>query len=240
LWTEALIDLGDASQDWRQRTSVAQRQLLWLEDELKKANTAEARAQQPWVIVAGHRPVYCSLVRPTCSSEAAALRSALEPLFVRYGVDLYLASHVHAYERTFRTLNGSVCKADSSVDASCGPVSIVNGDSAEPPLQYDDMPARFTVKRHPGQSGYGELILLNSTAIEYRQLDSVTGAVNDQFIMVKSSSNQEPQENFLEAVGWLAFATALVTFTCGFVKWVHSDGLKRRDEALRHLRTEIA
>eukprot|EP00439_Symbiodinium_sp_Y106_P038521 s2688_g4.t1 len=256
LWTDALVALGATSPE-PQRASLAKQQLQWLEEVLKEADGAEARGNQPWVVVAGHRPLYCSLERPTCSTEAASLRSILEPLLVRYRVDLYLASHVHAYERTFRTLNGSVCKADETPDSSCGPVNIVNGDSGEPSLQklgfeeYEDMPARFTVKRHPGQPGYGELIVLNATAIEYRQLDATTGAVNDQFIMLKSSSDdaelQEPlavlptlQENFLEAVGWLAFATALVTFTCGFVKWVHADGLKRRDEALRHLRTEIA
>jgi len=242
LWTDALVALGATSPEPRpQRASLAKQQLQWLEEVLKEADGAEARGNQPWVVVAGHRPLYCSLERPTCSTEAASLRSILEPLLVRYRVDLYLASHVHAYERTFRTLNGSVCKADETPDSSCGPVNIVNGDSGEPSLQYEDMPARFTVKRHPGQPGYGELIVLNATAIEYRQLDATTGAVNDQFIMLKSSSDDaELQENFLEAVGWLAFATALVTFTCGFVKWVHADGLKRRDEALRHLRTEIA
>ncbi|CAE6917355.1 ACP7 [Symbiodinium sp. CCMP2592] len=240
LWTDALVALGTTSPE-PQRASLAKQQLQWLEEVLKEADGVEARGNQPWVIVAGHRPLYCSLERPTCSTEAASLRSILEPLLVRYRVDLYLASHVHAYERTFRTLNGSVCKADETPDSSCGPVNIVNGDSGEPSLQYEDMPARFTVKRHPGQPGYGELIVLNATAIEYRQLDATTGAVNDQFIMLKSSSDDaELQENFLEAVGWLAFATALVTFTCGFVKWVHADGLKRRDEALRHLRTEIA
>ena len=75
------------------------------------------------------------------NSQAARLRSVLEPLLVkcgiliffvssaccvtpffgadcqlgtRYKVDLYLSSQVHVYERTFRVLNGSVCPAPST------------------------------------------------------------------------------------------------------------------------------
>ncbi|CAJ1400207.1 unnamed protein product [Effrenium voratum] len=230
LWTDALVDLGHFQQ------AAASRQLAWLEEELKTAE--EERAARPWLIVAGHRPLYCSMVRPTCSSEAALLRSVLEPLFVTYGVDLYLSAHVHAYERTFRVLNGSVCTPEEG--AACGPVHIVNGDAGDPPLQYADLPARFTAQRHPGQAGYGELIL-NATKLEYQQTDALTGQTIDQLVLTKELPlSPVGEENFLEAVGWLAFATAVATGTCGFVKWVHADGLKRRNEALRHLRAEIA
>ncbi|CAJ1354062.1 unnamed protein product [Effrenium voratum] len=170
--------------------------------------------------------------------QAALLRSVLEPLFVTYGVDLYLSAHVHAYERTFRVLNGSVCSPEDG--AACGPVHIVNGDAGDPPLQYADLPARFTAQRHPGQAGYGELIL-NATKLEYQQTDALTGQTIDQLVLTKELPlSPVGEENFLEAVGWLAFATAVATGTCGFVKWVHADGLKRRNEALRHLRAEIA
>lgn len=235
LWTEAIAEADGA---WKSRhQEAAERQRRWLEEELRKANTLEARALRPWVIVAGHRPLYCSVLRPTCSSEAAKLRAVLEPLLVKYSVDLYLASHVHAYERTFHVRNGSVCTANGT--ETCGPVHILNGDAGDPPLKYADLPARFSAHRHPGQPGYGE-ITVNATTLQYRQLDAV-GSVNDQLFMTKTVIDLGAEEEyFLEAVGWLAFATALATGTCGFVKWVHADGLKRRNEAIRHLRTEIA
>ena len=36
------------------------RQYLWLENDLKKANSAENRDARPWIIIFGHRPMYCS------------------------------------------------------------------------------------------------------------------------------------------------------------------------------------
>lgn len=238
LWTDAVVDLGAATPKWSSHQAAAAKQLQWLEKELESANTMEARALRPWIIVAGHRPLYCSVLRPTCSSEASRLRSVLEPLFVKYAVDLYFSSGVHAYERSFRVLNGSVCNMEGN--AACGPVHLVNGDAGDPPLKYVDLPARFTAQRHPGLPGYGELIV-NATTLQYRQLEAISGLVSDQLLLAKKIVElPKDEENFLEAVGWLAFATALATGTCGFVKWVHADGLKRRNEALRHLRTEIA
>ena len=32
----------------------------WLEEELAAANTLQARARHPWLIVTGHKPIYCS------------------------------------------------------------------------------------------------------------------------------------------------------------------------------------
>eukprot|EP00933_Yihiella_yeosuensis_P015925 TRINITY_DN13747_c0_g1_i1.p1 TRINITY_DN13747_c0_g1~~TRINITY_DN13747_c0_g1_i1.p1 ORF type:complete len:567 (-),score=115.09 TRINITY_DN13747_c0_g1_i1:246-1946(-) len=244
LWTEALADLGASTPSFQ--ISEAQKQLQWLEVELKQSNSPERRQQQPWVLVAGHRPIYCSVLRPTCSSEAATLRAVLEPFLTRYNVDLYLSAHVHAYERTFPVRNGSLCfeRRRPSPEDDCGPIHIMNGAAGLPPLEYKDLPARWTVQRHPGQFGYGHITVINSSHLLYRQIDSETGAASDEHMLVKDfASNgvsKDEDEVFLEAVGWLAFATALVTVTCGFVKWVHEDGLKRRNEAMRNLRTEIA
>lgn len=36
-------------------------QYAWLEEELRKANTPEARAKEPWVVVSNHYPMYCTI-----------------------------------------------------------------------------------------------------------------------------------------------------------------------------------
>ncbi|GMQ85997.1 MAG: hypothetical protein BMS9Abin07_1568 [Acidimicrobiia bacterium] len=64
-------------------------QITWLRGALA-ASTA------PWKVAALHHAPYSSGSR----GSSLAVREALEPLFVEYGVDLVLAGHEHHYERT--------------------------------------------------------------------------------------------------------------------------------------------
>lgn len=68
----------------------AAEQLAWLEEELA-ASTAR------WQVAVMHHAPYSS---STKRGSDLAIREALEPLFVRYGVDLVLSGHDHVYERT--------------------------------------------------------------------------------------------------------------------------------------------
>ncbi len=70
-------------------TRMDQAQLKWLEAEL-------TRASEDWKIVFFHHPIYSSGAR---HGSDLALRNALEPLFVKYGVALALSGHDHFYER---------------------------------------------------------------------------------------------------------------------------------------------
>ncbi len=65
-------------------------QLAWIEKELQNS-TAD------WKICYFHHPLYSSAAFHGPSIE---LRHALEPLFVKHGVQLVLAGHEHVYERT--------------------------------------------------------------------------------------------------------------------------------------------
>lgn len=70
-------------------TQMDAAQLQWLEEELSKG-AAE------WTIVAMHHPLYSSGKR---HGPALELRKVLEPIFIRYGVDVVFAGHEHFYER---------------------------------------------------------------------------------------------------------------------------------------------
>jgi 3',5'-cyclic AMP phosphodiesterase CpdA len=65
------------------------RQLEWFENELAQSGSA-------WKIVYFHHPLYSS--GATHGSDVQ-LRSVLEPLFLKYGVNLVLSGHDHFYER---------------------------------------------------------------------------------------------------------------------------------------------
>jgi predicted phosphodiesterase len=66
------------------------KQLEWLEGELKKSSDNE------WKIPFFHHPLYSSGGRHGSDTD---LRLLLEPLFVKYGVDVVFAGHEHFYER---------------------------------------------------------------------------------------------------------------------------------------------
>jgi DNA repair exonuclease SbcCD nuclease subunit len=64
-------------------------QLAWLEKELQASGS-------DWKICFFHHPLYSAGKKHGPSEE---LRSVLEPMFIKYGVDLVLQGHEHFYER---------------------------------------------------------------------------------------------------------------------------------------------
>jgi 3',5'-cyclic AMP phosphodiesterase CpdA len=66
------------------------KQLAWLETELRNAGNGE------WKICYFHHPLYTSGKFHGPDTE---LRNVLEPMFVKYGVDVVFAGHEHVYER---------------------------------------------------------------------------------------------------------------------------------------------
>jgi predicted phosphodiesterase len=70
-------------------TDMNPRQLAWLEKELQNAGSE-------WIVCYFHHPLYSSGAFHGSSTE---LRLVLEPLFVKYGVQVVFAGHDHVYER---------------------------------------------------------------------------------------------------------------------------------------------
>jgi predicted phosphodiesterase len=64
-------------------------QIKWLEKELQGSGS-------DWKIPYFHHPLYTSATR----GPVMELRTVLEPLFVKYGVDVVINGHEHTYERT--------------------------------------------------------------------------------------------------------------------------------------------
>lgn len=66
------------------------KQLAWLESQLKSAGSSD------WKICYFHHPLYSS---GRFHGPATDLRQVLEPLFIKYGVNVVFAGHEHVYER---------------------------------------------------------------------------------------------------------------------------------------------
>lgn len=85
-------------------------QLGWLEADLAAAAAARAAGQVSWILAAGHRPIYSRASADAAgnpSGEAKATQLAFEPLFAKYGVDLFVCGHEHSYEGVWPVVNGT-------------------------------------------------------------------------------------------------------------------------------------
>lgn len=61
-------------------------QRVWLENDLAKASAPEQRARVPWIVVMGHRPMYCSTNDYfDCEHNGPErIAPAVESLFIQY------------------------------------------------------------------------------------------------------------------------------------------------------------
>jgi len=79
---------------------VGSAQYNFLQKDLASVN----RNKTPWVIFAGHRPMYIDSTNysPDGGDQTVAteLRNNVEPLLFKYGVDLALWGHHHSYQRS--------------------------------------------------------------------------------------------------------------------------------------------
>ncbi len=90
-------------------------QYQWLDNYLA---TKLNRQRTPWVVVMGHMSLYNSNTGHWKEYEHA--RVTIEPLLYKYGVDVFLGGHTHAYERTFPVYNNTL--------DDCGTVTLTLGD----------------------------------------------------------------------------------------------------------------
>ena len=101
----------------------------WLEKDLAAASASEA---VKWIIVLGHRPWLTSASKPDWPPDQRKKVNAwLEPLFQRYSVDVYIAAHVHAYERSYPIRNNNVVQQNFS-NVRNGTVHIVRAVEIPP------------------------------------------------------------------------------------------------------------
>lgn len=83
--------------------------------------SAVDRAATPWVVVYGHRSIYCSC-DGDCDSAATTVRLGpkgdgvygMEGLFAKHKVDLFINGHEHDYERNYAVFQGKLATGASS------------------------------------------------------------------------------------------------------------------------------
>lgn len=178
------------------KTLVSQYQ--WLVKDLEEATKPENRKLRPWIVVYGHRPMYCSNPNgDDCNHSETLVRVGLpfsgffglESLFYKYGVDIEVWAHEHSYERLwpiydYKVYNGSKEEPYTNPGA---PVHIVTGSAGckegrEPfPKELPEWSAF-----HSQDYGYTQMFVHNSTHIQFKQISvDKAGEVIDDFFVIK-------------------------------------------------------
>lgn len=165
--------------------------------------SAVDRAVTPWVIVFGHRSIYCSC-DSDCDGAATTVRNGVEELFKKHAVDIWINGHEHNYERNYAVYHSKLVTGASSgkpggnaaapevVRNPQAPIYIIEGcagDSEHHEPFTRAQPAYSALRSNT--YGYARMTVYNASALlwEQRQTDdeypATTGTVIDAMLLLK-------------------------------------------------------
>jgi len=186
---EAMSGHGGVHRNFGPYPKVAAAQLAFVEADLQAA--VANRANVPWIIAYGHRPMYCSdSDDQDCTEFNDLWKADLETLFYKYGVDLIFEGHEHSYERLWPVFNGTVYNGSLNApytDARA-PIHLVSGSAG-----CDEDLDTFGGSLGPWSAvriskyGYGHLTVYNGSHVHWEQLGT-SFQVYDEIWVVKDSA----------------------------------------------------
>jgi len=156
--------------------------LSWIENDLKSVD----RKRYPWIIVFGHRPMYCSNDDHECDSGKGPfslyLRQKLEPLFKKYSVDLVFIAHKHSYERSWPVYNGVATKTYNNPKLPAYLV-IGTGGNREGNTGFGNQLPDWCAKAI-AKNGYGILTFYNNTQLQWDYYLPDQQSPVDSFVLI--------------------------------------------------------
>ena len=149
------------------------------------------RAKYPWMIVYGHRPMYCSSPdsTKTCGKQAASILAYMEGIMNEYEVDIYVSGHVHNYQRTTPIYQGNIVGPNSqnTYINPTAPIYVVSGGAGgsapNDPVSLKNTPEWLKAVE---QEYSFSLLTVNSTHLSWQQFLSSTETVFDTFTVIKN------------------------------------------------------
>jgi len=153
----------------------------WLEADLSGVD----RSVTPWVVLYGHRPMYCTNDdRDDCTKFETRTRTGIpmlkmwgmEELLAKYGVDLAVWAHEHSYERLLPVMNRTVVPSpqpDQPYTDPRAPVHITTGSAGcrEKVDPFIKNPPDWSAFR-ASDYGYTRLYVANSTHLRIQQVNA--------------------------------------------------------------------
>jgi len=160
-------------------------QTAWLQADLAKA--AKNRATVPWIVAMAHKPMYCSTDDYfDCKLGNLKIAAVMEPLLKEAGVDLFLAGHLHNYERSWPVFNGTVtAKSYSNPTATVHAVVGMAGDVEGLTDRWLQAPDWRVVK--DARLGYALITFQNASYMNFEYVLAENGTVADSFVLTKGS-----------------------------------------------------
>ncbi|KAG1703257.1 hypothetical protein DVH05_008167 [Phytophthora capsici] len=150
---------------------VIARQEAWLDQDLAKANTN--REQTPWLVVIGHRPMYCTSDDTNCGDKAAMLRDRLEDKFYTHGVDVYLCGHQHNYERAFDVYKSQTWKRTHNMRATTHILTGAAGQYLTTIMRKAfERPSEYWDAFRNNIFGYSRMEVVNATHLHWQQVEA--------------------------------------------------------------------
>ncbi|KAK7867438.1 hypothetical protein R5R35_009752 [Gryllus longicercus] len=177
------------------------KQFNWLEKDLEEANLEKNRRLRPWIVVVGHRPMYCSNKKHRdCSDQTARTRTGLpvgnwfglENLLFKHRVDLAFWAHQHSYERLWPIYNYTVLNGSTEAPYTNprAPVHITTGSAGckEKTSPFPDDKPSWSAFRSTDY-GYTRLQPANHTHLFVSQVsDTKGGAIIDSIWIIKEKN----------------------------------------------------
>jgi len=157
-------------------------QYQWMDQDLSAVN----RTITPWVILGGHRPMYCSGNYTSDYQMAVQIQIHLEDLLYRHEVDLCLWGHYHSYERSCPVYNNKCVTKSFKKNGYLAPVHTVIG-MAGAALSNDWIKPQpeWSLFRDALRYGYSVIHIHNNTALEFKYIEDTTATVMDVFWLFK-------------------------------------------------------
>lgn len=160
-------------------------QIQWLRSDLAKVD----RKKTPWIFVLSHRPMYSS----EFSKYQLNVRDAFEEIFLEYGVDVYIAGHIHWYERLFPlgrngTVNTNAVAGNHTYKATKDSlIHLVNGQAGmvESHSTLKGNWAKYTAVLDQENWGLGRINVKNQTHTLWEFVKAKDGQLGDYLWIVK-------------------------------------------------------
>lgn len=143
-------------------------QYQWLVAELKSVD----RKNTPWLLVTIHVPIYNTFNAHHRDLQILAAQTHLEPLWVKYAVNVIFSGHIHAYQRTKTVAFGKVVPT--------GPMHVTVGASGRQCCLTSfksDTPESWIASRDATHFGYGQFAIYNQTHAEWQWIPTSSSSL---------------------------------------------------------------